>query len=327
MHPFEQKFVRSWNPADWQERSVLLAISGGADSVAMLRAVHRLKNGGVGRLLVGHFNHGVRGVASDADEQFVVQLAARLQIPILVGKGQGGGSEASLRTARYQFLQRVAEENGARYVVTAHTADDQVETILHRIVRGTGISGLAGIPRSRPLGEFVVLMRPMLGITRCEVLEYLQSLGQSFCEDATNQSVDYTRNRIRHELLPLLARDYNPNVADALLRLCQLAESAQSIIDRLTSDLIDANVRFESPENVVIDCQSFDTRDRPLVRELLTAIWRRQSWPLRDMGFTEWEALASIAQTESSSATIDLPGPVRAHKKGESLSLTRLDAP
>lgn len=326
MHTFEERLTASWSPEHWQDRTILLAVSGGADSVAMFRVLHGLKAGGTGQLLVAHFNHRLRGEASDADAQFVATLGQTLGVTVYSGSAEesaGAGSEETFRADRYEFLQQTAEKVGARYVVTAHTLDDQVETILHRILRGTGIAGLAGIPRTRSLGDAAVLMRPMLGIPRYEVLDYLESLKQPFCEDATNRSGTYTRNRIRHELLPLLAREYNPNISDALLQLGQLASDAQAIIKLATDDLIHEHAIVASPTSVEIDCGTFTSCDRAVVRELLASVWRRQAWPLADMGFREWNRLAGIAIADSPHI-MDLPGRIRAQKKGESLSLTRL---
>ena len=316
-----------WPKIDWEDRRVLLAVSGGADSVALLRAMHRLKTGGDGQLLIAHFNHQLRGAASDADERFVVELAGELGVSVTVREHASAIStpaadEESLRNARYQFLQQTAEQLGARYVATAHTADDQVETVLHRILRGTGVAGLSGIPRTRSLGDAVVILRPMLGITRTEVLEYLRSLGQPYCEDASNQNADYTRNRIRHELLPQLAKDFNPAVRESILRLSQLASESQGIVDQLVEELLEDRVQFLSPTNVSVDCSRFGVANQSLVRALLTALWRRQSWPLADMGYREWDRLAEFSVSEHPQS-IELPGAVRAHKKGESLLLTR----
>ena len=328
MHVFEQKLAASWAPQQWQDHTLLVAVSGGADSVALLRAIHALKSQGDGRLIVGHFNHRVRGAQSDADEQFVLGVAQALELQIVVrddrSKASSGSTdEESLRNARYTFLQQQAEATGARYVVTAHTANDQVETILHRILRGTGIAGLAGVPRNRPLGDAAVLMRPMLQITRQEVVKYLSDLRQPYCEDASNVDVNYTRNRIRHELLPLLSEQYNPGIQEAVLRLGQLAGEAQIIVDRMVDTWMEARVRVHSPSHVEVDCSLLGSDDRPVVRSLLAAIWKAQAWALGDMGFAEWDRLACLATSESNSST-DLPGPVRAQKKAASLSLTRL---
>jgi tRNA(Ile)-lysidine synthase len=326
LHTLEQQLVADWPTSQWRDTSLLVAVSGGADSVALLRALHRLKRGGSGRLLVAHFNHAVRNSEAENDAAFVAELCRQLDVECHLGKrdtDEKSTDEDSLRADRYRFLQSTAERQGARYVVTAHTADDQIETIVHRFVRGTGLAGLAGVRRSRPLGEAVVLMRPMLGIHREQVLAYLQTIGQSFCEDSTNCDTNYTRNRIRRELLPQLARDYNLQVNAAILKLGVLAADSQSIIELVVEKLLEARVHIDSPGDLVITCDGLAAADRPLLRELFALIWRRQAWPLGEMGFNEWERLATLAIAPESQ-THDLPGPVRAKKKGASLSLTRL---
>ena len=327
MHPFEQELLRSWPRCDWQNRSILLAVSGGADSVALLRGLCCLRHDAVGQISVAHFNHGVRGAESNADEQFVIELGRQLGMPVLTGKNLRADNaavpnEEDMRAARYEFLRTTAEEIGSRYVVTAHTADDQVETILHRIFRGTGIAGLAGIPRTRPLGDAAVILRPLLHVSHQDVLVYLKAIGQEFREDRTNQDVSYTRNRIRHQLLPLLTEQYNQNIRESILRLGQLAAESQQVTDRLIEPLLEIVGIFDSSDRVRVNCEGWKTSDAAIVRATLVAIWRRQGWPLGDMGFREWERLSDLAVEEDGSP-IEMPGAVRAHKEGASLVLTR----
>lgn len=327
MHAFEQELIAAWPPNDWHNRSILLAVSGGADSVALLRGICRLREVGAGRVSVAHFNHGVRGEAANRDEQFVANLGQALDVPVVVGRKppdfpRATANEESLRAARYQFLQQTAEQIGARYVVTAHTQDDQIETILHRILRGTGIPGLKGIPRIRTLGDAVVIIRPLLQTSRTTILDYLNSLEQAFREDATNLDPAYTRNRVRHELLPLLKEKYNATVGDAILRLGQLAGEAEAIIESLVESQEHA-VCIESSEQAIVDCYAWKSNDAPLVRRLLLAVWQRQAWPLAEMGYQEWQRLGDLA-TGNQDRTIELPGAIRAQKEGAWLKLTRL---
>jgi tRNA(Ile)-lysidine synthase len=302
LQPVETKLAAAWPPADWQEVTTLLAVSGGADSVALMRAMRALKTRGEGHLCVAHFNHHLRGDQSAADEAFVVELCRRLGLPCEVGHagtGQvapegGDGLEAAARAARYEFLQHAAARLGARYVVTAHTADDQVETILHRILRGTGIGGLGGIQRVRALGPAATLIRPLLGFRREELVAYLDDLGQPYRVDSSNQDTRLTRNRIRHELLPLLAREFNPGVVDALLRLGRLASEAQAVIEAVVEDLCQRCVVCQGPQAVEIDAAGLADQPRYLIRELLMATWRRQDWPMQAMGFTQWGLLAEM---------------------------------
>jgi len=329
LHPFEQQFQASW-PADaWRDVGVLAAVSGGADSVALLRALHRLKSAGAGSLAVAHFDHGLRGAESAADARFVVELAASLNLVAHVGTANAGellfgdGLEAAARQARYQFLQATAERIGARYLVAAHTADDQAETVLHRILRGTGIGGLAGMARARQLSPAVTLIRPLLDVRRGDVLGYLDALDQPFREDESNADRAFMRNRIRRELLPLLVRDYQPTAIESLLRLSALAADAQQVIDIEAQKLAVQSVRIQSPDCVLVDCRPLGAAARHLVREVLVGLWRTQAWPEQSMGFAEWDFLAQLA-SGGVDQTATLPGAIHAQKKGEQLTLTRL---
>jgi len=329
-HPFEAKLAAAWPAEAWRDTSVLLAISGGADSVALARAAAAIRHAGEGRLIMAHFNHGLRGAASDADEHFVGELARQLGLPFEAARGDlaglpgsgGDGLEAAARAARYTFLQATAERLGARYVVTAHTADDQAETILHRIVRGTGLAGLAGMHRARPLGTATALVRPMLDVRRSEVSEYLAALGQPFCEDDSNRDRRFTRNRLRHDLLPQLAEQYNPQVREALLRLGSLAAEAQQVIDRLVDDLLTRALGRATAEFVELDLESLASQSPYLVRELLIALWKRQSWPLQSMGYAEWEQLAGMVRAAGETKRV-FPGGIVAERRGTNLRLSR----
>jgi tRNA(Ile)-lysidine synthase len=304
MHAFEGKLAQAWPPTTWGGVSVLVAVSGGPDSMALLRAMHSVQDAGLGRLAVAHFNHRLRGRESDADEAFVAEVAARLHCPYEAGyppdggiiTHRGDGLEAAARRARYQFLTRTAAKLAARYVAVAHTADDQAETILHRILRGTGIGGLAGMGRVRPLSQATTLIRPLLGFRRAEICDYLKDIGQSCRLDATNLDPRRTRNRIRHHLLPELAARFNPDVAGALLRLGSLAGEVQSVVEALVEQLVERSLSESTPCGACIELSRLQGESRYLLREVFMAVWRRQGWPLRHMGFEQWEILATMTK-------------------------------
>ncbi|REK07898.1 MAG: tRNA lysidine(34) synthetase TilS [Planctomycetota bacterium] len=304
---FEQKLAATWPTDRWAEVGVLVAVSGGPDSVALVHALRRLNP--QASLTVAHFNHGWRPEAGLADQRFVEGLCDSLGTACQVGKGESppgespGSREAAAREARYAFLLEVAHRVGARYVVTGHTADDQAETILHHILRGTGLAGLAGMRRVRVLSPAVSLVRPLLGLGRAEVLEYLHAIGQDFRQDETNADTSLTRNRIRRELLPLLERDYAPGVVEALLRLGNVAGDAQRLIESQAEALLDRALVVRDPRRVEIDCRALDGTDRHLVREMFVAVWRGQNWPRQAMGLHEWNQLAELALTEEANPT------------------------
>jgi len=179
MLEIETQLAGAFTTYGWNDVGVVVAVSGGADSVALLRGMASARStlAGSGRLIVAHFNHGLRGAESDADQAFVEELAARFQLQCCSARaapaGSGHVAEEAARNQRYAFLLQTASTQGARVVATAHTADDQIETVLHRVVRGSGLSGLAGIPFTRSLSEAVALVRPLLHYRRAEILAYL----------------------------------------------------------------------------------------------------------------------------------------------------------
>ncbi|MFO0906641.1 MAG: tRNA lysidine(34) synthetase TilS [Pirellulales bacterium] len=327
--PFEQLVARGWPPADWADVTTLVAVSGGPDSVALLRALVALKQPGRGRLLVAHFNHGWRGAESDEDARFVMQLAGELGTPFHLGNacdavGTGlARSEQAARDARYAFLLETAHQQAARYVALAHTADDQAETVLHRLVRGTGVAGLAGMTFCRPLSLAATLVRPLLRCRRDDVLAYLERLGQPYRIDASNADPRYTRNRLRHGLMAELARDYNPRVVEALVRLARQAAEWRELLQPQLEQLFAAAVVSESAVRVVLRRPPLSAAPLPLLRELLVQVWRRQAWPERSMTADHWQSLAEWIVAPAAEGVLQLPDGLVAYRGFDEIELRR----
>jgi tRNA(Ile)-lysidine synthase len=299
------------------------AVSGGADSVALLRG---LLDAGVGPLTVAHFNHRLRGAESDADAEFVRELAARLGLPFRLGGADvrsaaaGDNLEATARRLRYGWLAEAAREAGAVWVATGHTADDQAETVLHRLIRGAGLQGLRGVAAERELRDGIRLLRPLLTVARADVLAYLRDLGQSFREDATNIDPAFTRNRIRHELLPLL-RTFNPAIVDVLGRLARQADEAHSVIAEEAGRLLAAAELPRAGGLYVLDAETLAGRRDYLAREVLRILWHRAGWPSDGMTADHWQRLVGIARGDVPAA--DFPGGVHARRAGRVVQLGR----
>ncbi len=192
---------------------VLTALSGGADSVCLLHVLLTLSKQFDFSVCAAHLHHGLRGDEADDDEAFVRSLCASLHVPLFVrhcdiralAESTGTGLEEAGRHARYTFFQTLLEQEGLDKIATAHHAGDNIETVLMRLIRGTGPAGLAGIPYRNG-----VVIRPFLDVTRRDIEAYLTQHGLAFRTDSTNSSTDFTRNRIRHQLVPMLERDFNP---------------------------------------------------------------------------------------------------------------------
>ena len=222
----------------WLERHRLLlpdarwvvGVSGGPDSTVLLRVMLALKeHENLGwSIQAAHLNHGLRGSDADADAAFVERLADRLGVAAHSARidiaGQGGASEEAARRERYAFLERIAVQTGSAYIAVGHHADDNAETILHRICRGTGLRGLAGMPGIRPVrpGSAVQLVRPLLSQRRAEIEQLCDINEWETRVDSSNLTGQFMRGRIRNSILPALRESINPNVSEALLRLAEL---------------------------------------------------------------------------------------------------------
>ena len=319
---------KDWPIESWRDCHVVVAVSGGADSVALLRALHqiRLQSPGKGQLVVAHFNHLLRGDDSDADEAWVVQLAQTLDLECRIDRAPPTGgcrTEESARSARYAFLQQTAAQLGARYVATAHSADDQIETVLMRVLRGSGIDGLAGIPRYRPLTAGVTLVRPLLEVRREQIEQYLQDLGQDYRTDASNKQSHFTRNWLRNQLLPQL-RDRLPSDPDrSLLRLAEQAtqwsEFMQGIVDPLLSQAVQV-----CPQQLVFDTRLLSDQPTLVLQELARGAWRAAGWPEQAMGMAEWKRVAE-AMLNKDTPTFTLPGSISARRTQDALTLTHIN--
>ncbi len=304
---------------DWT-RAGILAVSGGADSVAMLRIWVEMYP--ASPLFVAHLNHQLRGTESDADASFVRLLAESLGLEYrtttvdvrTLAESRGKNLEDTARQVRYEWLTQLAEENKASWIATAHSADDQAETILHRLLRGTGLQGLRGIAQERDLSPGLRLIRPLLHITRAEIVEYLRSIQQVWREDASNRDSQYTRNRIRHELLPVL-ETFNPAIRSLLCRLAEQASEAHAEEQVLAKLLLEQALLPRAGSTIILDADRLRSVPRQRIRSMFRMIWEQENWPLDDMTFDHWNRLVDeVIERKTAS---DFPGGVRlSNRKG-----------
>ena len=241
-HPAEKKVLSTIfehqmiNEGD----SIIVAVSGGADSVCLLKILYALKECLNIRLLVAHFNHGLRPKEDEKETEFVATLAKKLNLPFIsdkcnnITKAQGSTIEEKAREMRYQFFQKALDENHAQKLAIGHTMNDQAETVLMHFLRGTGLTGLSGIPPIRQ-NYFI---RPLIDMTRNEIYTYLKQNNESFITDSSNLETRYLRNKIRLELLPLLL-DYQPNLVEHLGELAFLCRQETQFLDDEAAKLLD----------------------------------------------------------------------------------------
>ncbi len=337
MQPLEQTLLESWPRLAWGDTRLLVAVSGGADSVALLRALVQLAHRKE-LIHVAHFNHQWRGAESDEDEQFVCELCSELRLPLTCDRADSSGpqpsrSEQAARDSRYRFLTQAAYTLGARYVVTAHTASDRIETMLHNLCRGTGLSGVAVPTQFRNLHDDLVLARPLLTTNRDEVVAYLGAIGQPYREDSSNTNPAYKRNFIRHRVLPLLRESYGEHADEHLLGFSHLAEEATEALRYYALNWIDASI---AKPNLASSELQFPTASLahtpwPVVHHALEICWKRNRWPLQSMTYEHWKQIRHFSTHPEPTvhwvSQLNLPGNLQLATTGTHIRITSQNSP
>lgn len=294
--------------SDETRSQVLVAASGGADSTATLIAVARAI--GPERVVAAHFDHRLRPAAdAEADRDAVTEVAARLGVALALGRAgrrPAGGSEAAAREARYRWLARIARERGITACITGHTRDDQAETVLLRLTRGSGALGAAGMrpeapwPVRAPGGRSLRLLRPLLETSRAEVEAYLAALGVTASEDASNASLDYARNRVRHEVLPAL-RAVNERAVDHLVEFASAQRADDEALTGIASEWIERHAR-RVPGGIDLDRAGLRALPDALGSRVL-----RQAAGVIGVTVQGAHLRAVLGSLEKSGARVDLP--------------------
>ncbi len=300
----------------------LVAVSGGPDSMALLRVAGLAIPELGGELTCGHVDHQLRP-ESGTDSEWVQQQCAELGVRCLIERielpsqdGQRTAIEEQARHARYAALTRMAHKVGATAVLTGHTADDNAETVLHHLFRGTGLRGLSGIPEVRSLGDGLALWRPLLSIRREAILACLMELGQPSLTDSSNVSDAFTRNRVRRELLPWLERELNPRSVEALVRLAEQAAEQQSWIEAEAQLLLAAAVILPATEVVRLHRPLLVAAHPVLARECFVRLWVHQNWPRQAMTAEHWHRLVEVCQDHGPPA-VQMPGGIDVRRRRE----------
>jgi len=305
-----------------------VAVSGGADSVALLEALRELAPSLRLRLSVVHVQHGLRGEESDADERFVADLAARHGLNFHAGRADLGSRkhagaenlEQAARRARYQYFSQLIAAGKADKIAVGHTLSDQAETVLFRLVRGSGGGGLAAI---RPVREGVV--RPLIEVSRDEVRRFLRSRGCSWREDSSNQDLSFARNRIRNRILPLLSAE-NPRLEETLARTAEWFLAEEDDWEQRIAGLSARLLEFDGGA-VCFDADALGVHPLAVRRRLLRAAVRAARGDLAGVGFEHIEGLRALAESPEGAGSADLPGGWRAERSFRRVRLSRRDQP
>ena len=307
---------------------VLVAVSGGADSVALLHVFSRLQTEWRLILRAVHVDHGLR-LESGEDAAWVRALGERLGVAVTVATRDvraactrdGWSIEEGARRVRYTALLDVARQYSMTRIALAHTADDQAETVLMRLIRGAGLTGLAGIPFVRALEECTVI-RPMLEVSREHVLGYLEAEGVAFRTDPSNADWQFLRNRVRHELLPLLARAYNPNIKTALVQAGQVSRDDAQILEAVARHHW-RRISARHAGGAALRLAALRRLPEPLQRHLVRLALREVLGGLTAIEFRHWVEVRPLLASGGRTGVVDLPGGVRVRRSGPHLLVER----
>ncbi|MHB8055611.1 MAG: tRNA lysidine(34) synthetase TilS [Candidatus Aminicenantales bacterium] len=293
---------------------ILVACSGGADSTALLHVLHELRTDLSLRLAVAHFDHGLR-TASGRDARFVHELAAGLDLPFYLEKRdvrafarkRGLNLEEAARLLRYNFLRRTAAEIGARKIATGHTLDDQAETVLMRILRGSGPRGLSGIA---PVFEGTII-RPLIDVRRKDVEAFLRARGHSHREDASNRDRAFLRNDVRHRLVPYLERNFEPTIVEKLGRMAEVLAAEDRTLNAQVRGIMPSLVKGKGAK-AQLNAEALSTLPAGLSRRCVRAFIEIQKGDLLRISFDDAENVRNLAEGKIAV----LPGGIRLMREG-----------
>lgn len=295
-----------------RDETVVVAVSGGPDSVVLLHLLFRLREDFGLRLHVAHLNHMLRGEHGARDARFVADLAQRLDLPCTceerdVRTYQRASANSSLedaaRQVRYQFLNETADRAGAKRIALGHMADDQAETVLLHLVRGTGLSGLRGMLPVR--GRII---RPLLTVRREEIEEFLQNEGIAHCADETNESRQFARNKIRADVIPLLQREFNPKVVDSIVRTAQVVRSAEEWVQIELDRHFDGLIVDRDDTGLSFSADTLMNAPTMLRRLAIRRAIRECAIETLNLGLSHVEATEALLFAADRRGRISLPG-------------------
>ena len=302
---------------------MVVAVSGGPDSVVLLHLLRGLPRAWRLTLHVAHLDHGLRDDAA-RDAAFVAELASQWNVEATIERREvtglcrrhGWSLEDGARRVRYQFLVEVARRHSASHIALAHTADDQAETVLMRLVRGTGLLGLGAMTPKRQL-DGVWLIRPLLEVWRQDIMEYLTRHGLSACQDDTNTDQRFVRNRIRHELLPLLARAYNPNIKGALAQLAEQSQWDYAFLQEAAGRQWKRTAQSRLPAQVALRIAAFRRQPKAIQRQLVRQAVQRIRVDEARWEFRHWIEVERLFTDRPVGTVLDLPGGVQARREAD----------
>jgi tRNA(Ile)-lysidine synthase len=319
------KTIEKYKLFDKKDR-VVVALSGGPDSTALLVALAQIAKLLDFSIIVAHYNHGLRGTSSDEDEKYSQELAEKFGLIFISGKmdqklrQKGQSPEDFYRQQRYQFLNKVAEDYNAQKIALGHNVQDQAETVLLNLLRGSGLEGLKGILPMRD-GKFI---RPLIEVSRSEIIDFLSEAGISYCQDSSNESNIYLRNKIRFELIPYLQDKFNPKIEENLAQMAEILRQDDDYIRNSVQEAMESTYIQNQPNGGISLNIEYVMGLAPAIRSrLFKKILESLSPEKNGFSFINIKALEGLTQVTGSGKRISLPFGIEAKREYDNLILTR----
>jgi tRNA(Ile)-lysidine synthase len=303
---------------------IVVALSGGSDSTALLVALAQIASLLNFSIIVAHYNHGLRGTHSDEDEKYSQELAGKFGVVFVSEKmdfklrQKGVSPEDFYRQQRYQFLNKVAEDYKAQKIALGHNIQDQAETVLLNLLRGSGLEGLKGILPMRE-GKFI---RPLIEVTRDEIIAFLSEAGISYCSDSSNDSNIYLRNKIRSQLIPYLKEKFNPKIVENLAQMAEILRQDDDYICNSVKQSLESTYIQNQPDEISLNIEYLKGLAPSIRSRLLKKILENLSPEKNGFSFTNIKALEMLALAAESGKRISLPLGIEAKREYDHLILT-----
>lgn len=321
------KSYRMFKPKD----SVLVGVSGGPDSVALLHVLLKIASGLSLTLGMAHLNHGIRGIDSDREAEFVASLAGKLKLPFYTRKkdvlnykkNHKLSLEEAARRVRYDFLHQVAGENKYHKIALGHHANDNAELVLMYLFRGSGPSGISGIPPVRDVfSQYGEIVRPLIELTRHEIMDYLAVKKLEYVTDISNEDTKFLRNKVRSELIPLIKESYNPRIIETVNRLSSIIRTDEEWIEEMVTPLYEDIILYSKENQIALSIPKMVRIHMAAQRRIIRRAIESIKGNLRRITFFHITSVIKLLKRAPAFASLDLPGTITVTRKEDTLYIS-----
>ena len=318
---------RMFEPQD----SVLVGVSGGPDSVALLNVLLKIASGLSLTLGVAHLNHGIRNIDSDRDAEFVASLARKLKLPfynkkkdvLSYKKHHKLSLEEAARRVRYEFFHQIAGENKYNKIALGHQGNDNAELVLMYLFRGSGPTGISGIPPIRDnFSQYGIIVRPFLGLTRHEIMDYLTAKKLEYVTDTSNEDTKFLRNKVRRELIPLLKESYNPRIIETVNRLSSIIRSDEEWIEDIITPFYEDIILYSKEKEVALSIPKLVRIHMAPKRRVIRKAIENIKGDLRRITFSHIASIIKLLERVPAFGSLDLPGSITVTRKEDTLYIS-----